>query len=63
MLIIPVLTSFVHMEYCIFVPFHLGFDAISGSLICAQLTVVSRCKMVLGFCLAQDSKNRAWADK
>lgn len=32
MLIIPVLTSFVHVEDCIFVPFHLDFGAISGSL-------------------------------
>lgn len=32
MLIIPVLTSFVHVEDCVFVPFHLDFDAISGSL-------------------------------
>lgn len=30
MFIIPVLPSFVHVEDCIFLPFHLDFDAISG---------------------------------
>lgn len=32
MLVIPVLTSFVHMEHWVFAPFQLDFDAISGSL-------------------------------
>lgn len=31
-LVIPVLTSFVHTEHWVFAPFHLDFDAISGSL-------------------------------
>lgn len=43
MLIILVLTSFVHVEDCIFVPFHLDFDAISGSL---NLYTVNSCQQV-----------------
>lgn len=43
MLIIPVLTAFVHVEDCVFVPFCLDFGAISGSL---NLYTISSCQQL-----------------
>jgi len=43
MLIIPLLISFVQMEDCVFVPFCLDLDAISGSL---NLYTINSCQQV-----------------